>query len=194
MTKRVAIYARISTIWKWQNLETQTNPLEMYVEQRWWNLFNIYSDQISGSKESRDGLDELMKDAHKRKFDVVLVFRFDRMSRSTKHLISTLDTFRLLWIDFVSYSEAVDTSTSTGKLMFSIISSFAEFEKNIIIERVRAGLERAKKEWKILWRPSIKVDTDQIINLRNQWLSMRNIWLRMWISKSKVERSLKSVK
>lgn len=188
---RIAIYARISTSDKSQDLDTQLIPLKQYTEQRGWKIYEIYTDEISGSKESRPSLNRLMKDAHKRKFDGVLVWRFDRFSRSTKQLINSLETFRSLGINFVSYQEAIDTSTPAGQMMFTMISAFAQFERSIIQERVKAGLEKAKAKGKKLGRPKQKRDINQIIKLRQSGLSIRQIASELNISRSAVERSLK---
>lgn len=182
---RVAVYWRTSTIDK-QNLDTQILPLTEYANQRKREIFKIYTDQISGSKEKRPWLDKLLADAHQRKFDVVLVFRFDRLSRSTQHLINTLETFRTLWIEFVSFSESIDSSTPAGKMMTTLIAAFAEFEKNIIVERVKAGLDRARKQWVKLGRPRKQVNKHKIAELRESWISMSQIAQKMWISKTLV--------
>lgn len=184
--KRVWIYARVSTTDKGQDLTTQTLPLKEYAKQRGRTITKVYTDQISWSKEKRPWLDELMNDACKRKFDVVLVFRFDRMSRSTKQLITTLDTFRALGIDFVSYNENIDTSTPTWKMMFTMISAFAEFERSVIQERVKVWLLRAKKQGKKLWRPKKYVSKIKIQELRKAWCSIRDIAKKMKVSKSLV--------
>ncbi len=189
--KKVWLYARISTIDK-QDLETQLLPLREYVKQRWWQEGNIYTDKISWSQEKRPWLNALMKDAFKRKFDIVLVYRFDRMSRSTKHLITTLETFRTLWIDFVSYNEAVDTSTPAGQMMFTMISWFAQFERSIIQERVKSWLDRARKQWKILWRPKLIINKHKVLSLREEGLSIRNIAKKVWVWKWTIERILKA--
>jgi len=123
----------------------QIADLRRYGEQRGFQVYKEYSYQgISGTKDRRPGLDELMADAQKRKFDTVLVWRFDRLARSTKHLITALEQFRHLGIDFISYQENIDTSSPLGKAMFTIVSAIAELERNILLERVRAGLKRAK--------------------------------------------------
>lgn len=161
MQPKVAIYARISTNDKKQNINTQIKPLTNFAKLRNWNIEKLYIDRASGSKEDREQLTELLADAGKRKFDIVLVWRFDRFARSTKQLVEALETFKSLGIDFVSYQENIDTTTPAGKMMFTMVSAFAEFEREIIKERVNAGLERAKAQGKILGRPKIN---QEIIN------------------------------
>jgi len=120
MTKRVAIYVRVST--KDQSVDMQLNDLERYSNERSLNVFKVYQDNgVSGTKETRPALGELMNDAKKRKFDVVLVWRFDRFARSTKHLVNALYEFRNLGIDFISYQENIDTSSPLGEAIFTII-------------------------------------------------------------------------
>ena len=184
--KKVSIYARISTSDKGQDLETQLLPLREFATARGWQIHEIYTEVMSGSKESRPSLDKLMQDARRRKFDVVLVYRFDRFARSTKQLINSLELFSSLGIDFVSYQEAVDSSTPAGKVMFTMISAFAEFERAIIAERVRSGLERARAQGKRLGRPKVYVDSEAILRLRLQGLSIRAIAGELGISKTKV--------
>ncbi len=189
---KVAIYARISTADKWQDLETQLIPLREYITHRGWIYYKEYTDIMSWAKDNRPWFIELMNDAQKRKFDVVLTFRFDRCSRSSKHLINTLETLRALGIDFVSYQEAIDTSTPAWQMMFTIISAFAQFERNIIQERVKTWLYRAKQQGRHIWRPKQEVDSDTIQDLKNQWLSIRQIAKQLNLSKSVVERCLKT--
>ena len=190
--KRVAVYARISTADKHQDLDTQLLPLREFVTARGWQTHEIYTDVMSGAKESRPSLDKLMQDARRRKFDVVLVYRFDRFARSTKQLINSLELFSSLGIDFVSYQEAVDTSTPAGKVMFTMISAFAEFERAIIAERVRSGLQRARAQGKKLGRPKTSVDGEAILKLRSQGLSIRAIAVELGISKTKVHKQIVS--
>jgi DNA invertase Pin-like site-specific DNA recombinase len=188
--KKVAIYTRISTTDKGQDLETQLLPLKEYANARDWEIFAVYEERISGSKESRPELQKLLSAAQKRKFDIALVFRFDRFARSSKQLINSLDFFQSVGIDFVSYQENIDTSSSTGKLMFALVSAFAEFERSIIQERVKAGLVKAKAQGKKLGRPKKKVDTARIKELRKQGLSVRKVAEVLGISKTMVGNSL----
>ncbi len=184
--KKVAIYCRISTTNKRQDKDTQLIPLKSYVESRDWQVYEIYSDEMSGSKESRPALDKLMQDAYKRKFDAVIVFRFDRFSRSTKQLITALETFRSLGVDFISYQEAIDTTTPAGQMMFTMISAFAQFERAIIQERVRAGLDKARAKGKTLGRPKADIDIDLIRELREKGLTIMKIAEEMNVPKSTI--------
>ncbi len=139
--KRVAVYVRVST--KDQSVDMQLNDLERYSKERGFNVFKVYKDNISGTKNTRPGLDQLMNDARKRKFNMVLVWRFDRFARSTKHLVNALYEFRNLGIDFISYQENIDTSSPLGEAIFTIISAMDTLERDIIAERVKGGLRKA---------------------------------------------------
>jgi DNA invertase Pin-like site-specific DNA recombinase len=185
---RTAIYARISTNTDKQDLDTQIMPLTEYCQSRGWKVTETYTDEMSGSKEKRPALDKLMKDAHRRKFDCVLVFRFDRFSRSTKQLINSLETFRSLGVHFVSYQEAVDTSTPAGQMMFTMISAFAQFERSIIQERVKAGLAKARAKGKKLGRPKVEIDVAAVRAMRSEGMSLRAIGKKLGVSKSLVAK------
>jgi len=190
-TPRVAVYARVST--SDQSNESQLLDLRRYVRERGWTLFNEYCDNgISGTTDSRPALNELMNDAKKRRFDTVLVWRFDRFARSTKHLILALEEFRGLGIDFVSYQENIDTSSPLGSAIFTIISAVAQLERDIIAERVKAGLRRAKENGKKLGRPKIEVDGEEIQRLRSQGLSLRAIAKEVSASRTTVGDFLKT--
>jgi DNA invertase Pin-like site-specific DNA recombinase len=156
MTKkiRVALYSRVST--EIQNTDGQEEEMKEYAKNRGWEVTKIYRDKMSGAKASRPALDELMADAHKRKMDIVLVWRFDRFARSVSHLLQALETFRAVGIEFGSLSEQIDTSTTTGKLVFTILGAVAELERSLIAERVRMGLQNARKKGKRLGRPPIR--------------------------------------
>jgi DNA invertase Pin-like site-specific DNA recombinase len=134
---------------------------------------------MTGTKDHRPELDRLMADAHKRRFDVVAVWKFDRFARSVSHLLRALETFKALGVDFVSYSEQMDTSTPAGKMCFTVLGAVAELERSLIVERVRAGLRNARAKGKTLGRPRKIVDTARIASLRAQGLSWRTIGREM---------------
>jgi len=151
---RVAIYARVSTTNHGQDVGLQTRELEQFAQARGWRVVGSYVDEgISGSKDSRPELNRLMADAHKRRFDVVCVWRFDRFARSVSHLLRALETFKALGIDFVSFSEQMDTSTPAGKMVFTVLGAVAELERSLIVERVRAGMRNARAKGKRIGRP-----------------------------------------
>jgi DNA invertase Pin-like site-specific DNA recombinase len=191
MTLRCAIYARVSTTNQGQDTGLQTRELREYCERRGWQLAGEYVDQgISGTKEKRPELDRLMADAHKRRFDVVAVWRFDRFARSTSHLLRALETFQALGIHFVSLTESVDTSTPVGKMVFTILGSVAEMERQMIVERVRAGLRNARAKGKTLGRPRLAVDVATIGRLRIQGRSVREIASELGYSRGLVHKTL----
>lgn len=144
ITKKVAIYTRVST--QDQSTSMQITDLQEYAHKREWEVYGIFEDKISGSTKSRPELDKLIDLGKHRKFDIVLVWKFDRFARSLKMLVDSLELFKDLGIDFVSYKEQVDTTTAMGRLIFSINSAYAEFEKELIKDRVKSGVanKRAK--------------------------------------------------
>jgi len=172
---KVALYSRVST--QDQSVDMQLLDLRRYCEQRGFEIYKEYCDQgISGTKDRRPALDELMADARKLKFNALVVWRFDRFARSTKHLITALEEFRHLGIEFISYQENIDTSSPLGKAIFTIVSAIAELERNIIIERVRAGLRRAKENGKRLGRPKrLDLNVAELQKMRDQGLSFKKI-------------------
>ncbi len=187
--KKVGLYMRVST--RDQSCEMQLSDLERYSKERGFKIFKVYKDNgVSGTKELRPALSELMNDANKRKFDVVLVWRFERFARSTKHLISALYEFRNLGIDFISYQENIDTSSPLGEAIFTIISAMAKLERDIIAERVKGGLRRAQANGKRLGRPKSEVDTGKIVEYRKQKKSIRQIASEMNLSNNLVFRTL----
>ena len=173
---RTAIYARVSTANNGQSPEMQLRELREYCERRGWEAVGEYVDVgVSGSKDSRPELNRLMTDAHRRRFDAVVVWRFDRFARSVSHLLRALETFRALGVEFVSLSEQVDTSTPTGRMVFTVMGAVAELERSLIAERVRAGLRNAKAKGKRLGRPPIVVDYPRIAALRAQGRGWKSI-------------------
>jgi DNA invertase Pin-like site-specific DNA recombinase len=191
MTSRVAIYARVSTTNHGQDVTLQTRELKQFTEARGWRLFDSYLELgISGSKDKRPELDRLMADAHRRKFDVVIVWKFDRFARSVSHLLRALETFNSLGISFVSLSEQMDTTTPAGKMVFTVLGAVAELERSLIAERVRAGLRNARAKGKKLGRPRLIVDAVRIGSLRSQGRSLREIAEELGYSHSLVHKTL----
>jgi DNA invertase Pin-like site-specific DNA recombinase len=157
---RVAIYTRVST--DDQSTKTQEHELRQYAKNRNWTVQRVYTDHgFSGASEKRPALDELLRDTRKRKFDVVLVWKFDRFARSLRQLVSALELFRKFGIDFVSATEAIDTSLPSGELVFQIFGAIAQFERALIGERVKAGLGEARRNGKRIGRPPIRTLTPE---------------------------------
>jgi DNA invertase Pin-like site-specific DNA recombinase len=191
MTPRVAIYARVSTTNHGQDVTVQTRELQQFAEARGWHMAGAYIDDgVSGAKDSRPELNRLMADAHKRCFDLVAVWRFDRFARSVSHLLRALETFSALGIAFVSLSEQMDTTTPTGKMVFTVLGAVAELERSLIAERVRAGLRNARAKGKTLGRPRVSVDAPRIGRLRAQGRSIREIADELGYSRSLVHKTL----
>jgi DNA invertase Pin-like site-specific DNA recombinase len=188
---KAAIYGRVSTMGKGQDVDLQFRDLRSYVQARGWKIFREYIDNgVSGRKDKRPALDQLMNDARKKRFDAVLVWRFDRFARSTKHLVTSLDEFNHLGIDFISFMENIDTSSPMGKAMFTITSAIAELEADLIRERVRAGLANAKAKGAKLGRPSPEFDENELIRLRRSGITIRGIAERLNLRKSFVHKTL----
>jgi len=187
---RVAVYARVSLSNGHQDPELQLRELREHCACRGWEVAGEYVDRMSGAKDKRPQLDRLTADAHLRRFDVVIVWRFDRFARSVSHLLRALETFRALGIEFVSLSEQVDTLTPMGKMVFTVLAAVAELERSIIVERVRAGLRNARAKGTRLGRPRVSSPA-KIRQLRNEGLSLRQIANRCRVSKTTVIRLLK---
>ena len=180
---RTAIYARVSTTNHGQDASLQTSEMQQFVEARGWQLADEYVDQgVSGAKDSRPELNRLMADAKRRRFDVVLVWKLDRFGRSLRHLVNALAEFESLGIAFVSLSDNLDLSTASGRLMFNIIGAMAEFERELIRERVKAGMKNAKAKGTRIGRPRVTVDAARIAALRASGLSWRTIERELGIS------------
>jgi DNA invertase Pin-like site-specific DNA recombinase len=192
--KRVALYMRISTKGHGQTTDTQALALREYAANRGIEIMGEYRDEgISGAKDRRPALDRLMEDAHKRRFDAVLVARFDRFARSTKHLVLALEEFSNLGIDFISLNESIDTSSPMGRMVFTIIAAVAELERSIIRERVHAGVDRARREGKRFGRPTVIVDRERISRLKAEGRSIKAIAKECGIARSTVRSILSRV-
>jgi DNA invertase Pin-like site-specific DNA recombinase len=188
---KMALYARVSTAHNGQDPEMQLRELREYCARRGWAIHHEYIDVgISGAKENRPELDRLLADAHGRRFDAVVVWRFDRFARSVSHLLRALETFRALGIEFVSLSEQVDTSTPAGKLVFTVLGAVAELERSLIAERVKAGLRHARAKGTRLGRPKVEVDAAQVANLRHTGASWAQICAQLGLSKGTAQRAL----
>jgi DNA invertase Pin-like site-specific DNA recombinase len=186
---RAAIYARVSTH-NGQNPEMQLEELRAYCKRRGWEIAGEYVDVgISGAKERRPALDRLLVLCRKRSVDSVVVYRYDRFARSLRQLVNALEEFRALGIDFVSLHEGVDTSTPNGRLVFGIFASIAEFERELIRDRVRSGLASAKAKGKRLGRPRVLVDSDRIATLRHAGMSWAKIGETLGVGEGTVRRA-----
>ena len=173
---RAAVYARVSTTNHGQDPGVQLREIAEYCSRRGWTVTAEYVDVgISGTKEKRQELDKLLADAHRRRFDAVVVWKFDRFARSVSHLLRALETFQALGIEFVSLTEGVDTSTPAGKMVFTVLGAVAELERSLICERVKAGLRHARARGKKLGRPRKPLDVAKIARLRKQGKSWRKI-------------------
>ena len=152
---RAAVYARVSTYD--QEVENQLGELRRFVDARGWEAREYVDEGISGAVEQRPALDELVRDAKRRRFDVLVCWRLDRLGRSLKHLITLLDDLQALGVAFVSLAEGIDATTPAGKLQMHILGAISEFERARIAERVQAGLARARKQGKRLGRPATRI-------------------------------------
>jgi len=185
---RVALYSRVST--HEQNASMQIAELRAYCQRRQWDVAEEFTDTgVSGSKESRPALNRLLVDAKRRKFDCVLVYRYDRFARSLRQLVNALSEFDALGIHFVSLHEGVDTSTPNGRLVFGIFASIAEFERELIRGRVRSGLAAARARGKRIGRPRVVVDRSKIAALRNDGLSWAKIATKLGVGEGTVFRA-----
>ena len=181
-----ALYMRVSTKGHGQTTDTQAIPLRQYAERRGFDVIEYKDEGHSGSKDRRPALDRLMRDARARKIDIVAVFKFDRFGRSTQHLVRSLEEFRALGVEFISVMDSIDTTTAAGKAMFGMLAVFAEFEKNLIVECVNAGLDRAKKQGKQLGRPKVITDRQRVLELHQAGKSIRTIAAEMNLNRGTV--------
>ncbi len=187
--KCAAIYSRVSTYD--QHLETQILDLHQMAAQRNLEVVQEYGDKISGTKAKRPGLDRMMVDARRGHFDVVLVWASDRIARSVKHFLEVLDELNRLNVEYVSFREQIDTAGPLGRALVVIIGAIAELERSLIVERVRAGMRRARLEGTHIGRNPLVLDHDAIWRERCQGQSMRQIAKGHRISTATVQRSLR---
>ncbi len=181
---KAAIYARVSTVE--QTADNQLIELRRYVEARGWTATEFVDQGVSGSKDRRPGLDALLKDAKRRKFDVLVCWRLDRLGRNLKHLITLLEDLQAVGVAFVSLAEGIDATTPAGKLQMHILGAIAEFERERIRERVMAGLQRARTQGRTLGRPKGAVPSDRLATVAH--LSLSDAAAALGVSRSTLKR------
>ncbi len=183
---RAAVYARVST--HDQEVENQLDELRRFVEARGWEAREYVDEGVSGAVEQRPALDNLLRDAKRRRFDVLVCWRLDRLGRSLKHLITLLDDLQALGVAFVSLAEGIDATTPAGKLQMHILGAISEFERARCAERVRAGLARVRREGRRLGRPPVHVSREAVDSVRG--LPVREAARRLGVSRSTAHRVL----
>jgi DNA invertase Pin-like site-specific DNA recombinase len=186
VSKKVALYCRIST--GDQHLETQLLDLRELAKQRGFEIVHEYSDVISGSKAKRPGLDQLMADARRHRFDLVLIAAFDRVARNVRHVLEVLDELNHLGIEFISLRENIDTSGPLGRAIVVIVGAIAGLEASLISERVRAGMRRAKLEGKQIGRAPLDIDRVAVVLDRRSGMSLSQVAQKHRISRGTVCR------
>ena len=186
--KRAALYMRVSSLD--QHPETQVYDLRQMAAQRGYEVVQEYTDRISGVKARRPGLDALMADARRGRFDVVLVWASDRIARSVKHFLEVLDELNRLQIEFVSFRENIDTGGPLGRAIVVIVGAIAELERSLIIERVRAGMRRAKLEGRRIGRHPLELDREAILRDRQRGQSLGQLAKTYRVSRATVHRVL----
>ena len=186
MTKRAALYSRVST--GDQHLETQLLDLREMAKGRGLEIVCEYTDVISGAKAKRPGLDSLMSDARRHRFDVVLVAAFDRIARNVRHFLDVLDELNHLNIQFVSLRENIDTGGPLGRALLTIIGAIAELERSLIAERVRAGMRRARLEGRRIGRTPLSINREEVVSDRRSGMSLTQVAKKHRISRASVCR------
>lgn len=190
MKHRTTIYARVST--KYQHPENQITQLQKYADARDFNIVKVYQEKISSKKNIRPLFRQLLDDVRKRKTDVVLVWKLDRLARSTQELLNTLSEFNQLGVKLVSYTENIDTTTPAGKALFSMAAVFSEFENDIRSERIIAGMERAKISGKKIGRPGLsKIKAQEITEMKEAGKSLSEIIKLTGFSRNTIKKYLR---
>jgi DNA invertase Pin-like site-specific DNA recombinase len=184
--KRAALYTRVSTID--QNPASQLHDLRRLAQQRDYEIVREYSDTISGTKARRPGLDQLMAAAHRGEFDVLVIWAADRLARSVRHFLEVLDELNRLNVEFVSFRENLDTGGALGRAVVVIVSAVAELERNLIVERVRAGMRRAKLEGRRIGRRPIDVNRAAVVRDRESGMTLAEVAKQHKISRALVSR------
>ena len=191
-TKRVALYVRVST--SGQTTDNQTLELKRYCERLDWKIVQTYADNgISGASRERPALDQMLADAAAKKFDVLLIVRIDRLARSTSHLLDILMQLKTAGVGFCSMTESIDTASPQGRMLLTFLGAIAEFERELIRERIKSGLNRTRSEGTKLGRPRIGFDVAKAVELRDSGLGYKQIARQLGIPRTTLFRSLKGI-
>ncbi len=188
MNKKAALYLRVSTR-RDQTTENQRREVERYCERQGWQVVEVYDDSgVSGSKSERPALSRMMKDAAQGRFEVVCVWKIDRLARSVADLLNILSALRSHGVDFVSTTQAIDTSSSYGKMVLVFLGAIAEFERDLICERVKSGIERAKADGVRFGRPRVGFDVNRAVQMKRQGKNWRDVSRELGVAHSTVRR------
>lgn len=188
---RVAIYSRVSTLHHGQDTEVQARELREFAARRGWEIVAEFSDTgFSGAKDSRPALDKMLRAARRREFDVILIWKLDRLARSLRNLVNLLSEFESLNVALVSLTDSLDLSTPQGRLMFQIIGAMSEFERSLIRERIMAGLRTARARGARFGRPPVDVDHAAVAELRASGASWRAISRKLGVSRATCMRAV----
>jgi DNA invertase Pin-like site-specific DNA recombinase len=187
--KRVVFYTRVSSID--QNVATQLCDLRPLAAARGYEIVGEYTDTISGTKAKRPGLNQLMSDARRGRFDAVLIWGFDRLARSVRHFLEILDELNHLNIALVSFRENVDTDSALGRAMIVILAAISELERSLIVERVKSGMRRARLEGRQIGRARLDINREQVVEDRRTGMSLTTVAKRHNISRASVCRLMK---
>ena len=190
--KRAALYLRVSTVD--QHPESQVHDLRQLAQQRGYEIVAEYVDRITGTKAKRPGLDQMLRDARRGQFDIVLVWACDRMARSVRHFLEVLDELNHLGLEFVSFRENIDTGGPLGRAVVVIIGAIAELERNLIVERVRAGMRRARLEGRHIGRKPLVIDRAAVLRERAHGRSLTQLAQTFRTSRASISRILKQAK
>lgn len=188
---RVGLYARVSRHDKDQNPENQLIKMREFVARHGWEIFRIYIDRASGAKTSRPGFDQMLRDARARWFDVIVIVRLDRLARSTRQLLNVFDDLTKRGVELICTDQDIDTTTPSGKLLFTVLAGVSELELDLIRERTKDGLARARAEGKRLGRPPSPAVTKRIVALREEGRSLREIGDIVGLSHQAVKQRLR---
>ncbi|MHC1636472.1 MAG: recombinase family protein [Candidatus Methanospirareceae archaeon] len=188
---KVGIYARVSTEKQDESLEEQLRILREFCDKNGYEIYKIYAETASGAKKNREKFEELMRDVEQKKIDAVVVLKLDRFSRSMLDLLTSVEKLKENGVDFISVLDNIETNTPQGKLIFHILGALAEFERSLIYERTKVGIERAKREGKICHRPRKNINLERVIDRYNKGIPLTEIAAIEKVSYSTLRNRLK---